>query len=237
MDSGWIKLFRKLLDWEWFNDSKTLHVFIYLMLRANHKDKKWRGIEVKRGQLITGRQAISDATGISQQSVRTAISNLISTSEITSKPTNRFSLVTICKFDTFQVQKDDDNQQINQQTNQQSTSNQPAINHKQELKNEKNEKKEPSTKEEKKTVKRFAPPSLEDVTSYCQERNNQVDPASWIDHYTANGWKVGKNSMKDWKAAVRTWEKGIFANGGKSQATTTSSSYPVFNPADFGETS
>lgn len=57
------------------------------------------------------------------------------------------------------------------------------------------------------THKRFVPPSLEEVTAYCRERQNQVDPQRWIDHYTANGWRVGANSMKDWRAAVRTWEK------------------------------
>ena len=54
---------------------------------------------------------------------------------------------------------------------------------------------------------RFTPPTVEDVKAYCLERCNHVDAQRFVDHYTANGWKVGKNSMKDWKAAVRTWEK------------------------------
>lgn len=53
----------------------------------------------------------------------------------------------------------------------------------------------------------FAPPTLEDVSAYCRERNNNVDAQRFIDYYTANGWKVGKNAMKDWRAAVRTWER------------------------------
>jgi uncharacterized protein YdaU (DUF1376 family) len=60
---------------------------------------------------------------------------------------------------------------------------------------------------EKKGTKRFVPPSVQDVRDYCKARNNKVDPERFIDHYTSNGWKVGKNSMKDWKASVRTWEK------------------------------
>lgn len=51
-------------------------------------------------------------------------------------------------------------------------------------------------------------PTLDDVKAYCSERGNKVDPERFIDYYTANGWKVGKNPMKDWKAAVRTWERG-----------------------------
>jgi len=54
---------------------------------------------------------------------------------------------------------------------------------------------------------RFTPPTLEEVKNYCKERNNNVDAERFIDYYTSNGWKVGKNNMKDWKAAIRTWER------------------------------
>ena len=60
----------------------------------------------------------------------------------------------------------------------------------------------------KTTKKRFIPPTLDEVKNYCLERNNNVDAERFIDYYTSNGWKVGKNPMKDWKAAIRTWEKG-----------------------------
>ena len=55
---------------------------------------------------------------------------------------------------------------------------------------------------------RFTPPTLSEVQAYCQERGKGVDPERWYNYYTANGWMVGKNKMKDWKAAVRTWEAG-----------------------------
>ena len=61
--------------------------------------------------------------------------------------------------------------------------------------------------EKPKAAKRFKPPTLEQVREYCQERGNSVDPEAWMDFYTSKGWMVGKNKMKDWKAAVRTWEK------------------------------
>ena len=63
----------------------------------------------------------------------------------------------------------------------------------------------------------FAPPALFDVSTYCQERRNNVDAQIFLDHYTSNGWMVGKNKMKDWKAAVRTWEKRQFENVAKRQ--------------------
>lgn len=62
----------------------------------------------------------------------------------------------------------------------------------------------------KKTVSRFVKPSFDDVLDYCKERNNQVDVERFIDYYEANGWRVGKNPMRDWKAAVRTWERNNY---------------------------
>lgn len=64
-------------------------------------------------------------------------------------------------------------------------------------------------------AKRFTPPTLEEVKAYCSERGNHVDAERWFDYYTSNGWKVGKNQMKDWKAAVRTWERDEKKTGAK----------------------
>lgn len=71
-------------------------------------------------------------------------------------------------------------------------------------------------KSDKPTRTRFIPPKIEEVQAYCKERNNNVDAERFIDYYTSNGWMVGKNKMKDWKSAVRTWER----NGYSSKATT-----------------
>ena len=60
---------------------------------------------------------------------------------------------------------------------------------------------------DKKNSGRFAPPSVDEVREYCAERQNKVDPEAFVSFYDSNGWKVGRNAMKDWKAAVRTWEK------------------------------
>jgi hypothetical protein len=85
------------------------------------------------------------------------------------------------------------------------------------------ERREDKIKEDKiiigaKNEKRFSPPTVADITEYCFERENTVDAVRFFDHYTSNGWMVGKNKMKDWKAAVRTWEKTNLNNStnGKS---------------------
>lgn len=63
------------------------------------------------------------------------------------------------------------------------------------------------------TRHRFSPPSVEDVREYCKEKGYSVDPERFVDYYTSNGWKVGRNHMKDWKAAVRSWERKEKPNG------------------------
>lgn len=60
---------------------------------------------------------------------------------------------------------------------------------------------------ERRSAKRFTPPTLKEVTEYCLERKNNINPQQFVDFYTAKGWKVGNSPMKDWKAAVRTWEQ------------------------------
>ena len=72
-----------------------------------------------------------------------------------------------------------------------------------------------NVKSTKKKTPNFVPPDLEAVTNYCMERGNDIDPQTFIDFYESKGWMIGKNKMKDWKAAVRTWERSGRNNQGK----------------------
>lgn len=84
-----------------------------------------------------------------------------------------------------------------------------------------NQNQEPITNNQLKDIgdksprQQFKPPTLDDVTAYVTTREVRIDPQRFIDHYTANGWKVGRNPMKDWQACVRTWEKRDSENTGK----------------------
>ena len=76
---------------------------------------------------------------------------------------------------------------------------------------------QPTTKALNNSSKRFIKPTLEELSEYCEERSNTVDPQRFLDYYEANGWRVGKNPMKDWKAAIRTWEKNEIPRQSASQ--------------------
>lgn len=86
---------------------------------------------------------------------------------------------------------------------------------------------EPKKEEPKKQQKRFCPPSVEEVCSYCEERGNGIDPETFIDFYTMKGWRVGKEPMKDWKAAVRTWERRKTPPKSESQKPKEKPSYDI----------
>lgn len=99
---GWIKLHRSLLDWEWYGDINTKVVFIHLLLIANHKDNKWRGIEIKRGQRLTSISGLAKETGLSVKNIRTAIKHLKKTNEVASHSTAQHTVFTVVNYDLYQ---------------------------------------------------------------------------------------------------------------------------------------
>lgn len=120
MNNGWIKTHRKITEWEWYQDSNVFRVFFHLLLTANHEAKKWRGIEVKRGQKITSYQHLAEELGLSLQSVRTAIKKLKLTGELTHTGNNKYSVFTIVNWETYQI---DNKQPNNPVTNKQHSNN------------------------------------------------------------------------------------------------------------------
>lgn len=103
---GWLKLHRKLLNWEWYNKSEYVHLFLHILIKANFEEKKWQGLEIKRGQLITSINHLSLETGISERSIRTILNKLKTTSELTIKTTNKYSLITIEKYSEYQCDEE-----------------------------------------------------------------------------------------------------------------------------------
>ena len=120
MSLGWISIHRKFKDWEWYDDSKIVHLFLHCLLKANHKPKSWRGIQIESGQFITSRDKLSTELPLTIQQIRTALNKLKATGEITIKTTSKYSMISITNWDEYQ--------NINQPDNQQVTSNQPASN-------------------------------------------------------------------------------------------------------------
>lgn len=207
MAGRFIKLYEKLLNWEWFRDANTLQLFLYLLLKANYRTSTFQGVKVGRGQLITSISKLGQATGQSDRQIRDNLKHLEMTGEVTSQSTNRYRIITVVRYDDYQsVDKQSDKQndkQLDKQMTSQVTS-QPttSIEYIENIERDRNIE---SLSTRERTAKRFTPPTREDLLLFCQEAGIQIDVDRFINYYTANGWMAGRNKMKDWKATARNW--------------------------------
>lgn len=119
-ENGFIKLHRKFREWEWSSKPKMVALFIHLLLSANYESSRFQGHEIPRGSLVAGLLALSEATGISFQSLRTCLEKLKQTGEITVKSTNHFSIISVCNYERYQSREIEINKPI---TNDQQTDN------------------------------------------------------------------------------------------------------------------
>lgn len=127
MENSYIKIYRGLLSWEWYKDSKMVHLFIHILCSANFIDGRFKGVGIKRGQLVTGLKSLAYNTGISIQSIRTCLERLKSTNEITIKSTSEYSIITICKYEYYQsFEKKSTRKSTIEITNHQQTINKPS---------------------------------------------------------------------------------------------------------------
>jgi len=124
MHRGFITLYRKIVDWEWYSDANVFRVFTHLILTANWEPKKWKGELVSRGQKVISIQKLAQETGLTEQSVKTAIKKLKLTGEITTKATNKYTIVTLINYDFYQdKEKQLTNKTTSELTNEQQTTN------------------------------------------------------------------------------------------------------------------
>lgn len=90
-----------MLDWEWYDDTNCVRVFLHLLLKANWTDSEYKGHHVPRGSVVVGRKALSAELGISERCLRTTSKRLTECHAIDIKTTNKFSIISVCNFDTY----------------------------------------------------------------------------------------------------------------------------------------
>lgn len=119
MNGTYIKLYRKMTEWEWYDDTNCVRVFLHLMLKANWNESTYKGYDIPRGSIVTGRKALSEQLGLSEQTIRTTIKKLVNSQSINQQVTSKFSILSVCHYDTYNPDKSVDQPAANQQTNQQ----------------------------------------------------------------------------------------------------------------------
>lgn len=222
----YIKLSRSMLEWEWYSDINTCRLFIHMLLKANWKDGNFKGTPVPRGSFVSSIRKLSDQTGLTEREIRTAISHLKTTGEVTSKTTSKYSIFTVVKYDLYQS---NDTQSVSQTTSERQSNDIQTTTIE--------EGKKERRKENNNNTVRFIPPDVDMVREYCIERNNSVDAQSFVDFYSSKGWMIGKNKMKDWKAAVRTWEKGRSQTRKEETAKRGSTGFSNYNDRNYRDMS
>ncbi len=133
---GYIKLFRKFEEWEWYKNPDTKSVFLHLLIKAEWRDAPRYGLDIKRGQMITTESMLMDELGMTRQRVRTALAHLVSTNEITKAATNiktngrtsRMTLITLEKYEIYQSENHRAAKAAARQAASNATGVQPSIN-------------------------------------------------------------------------------------------------------------
>lgn len=128
MSKGWIKLYRSLIDWQYYDDKNATRLLVHLLLTVNYEQKRWKGIIIEPGSRVFSWDKLSNETGLTVQEVRTAMSKLKRSLEVTTQSTNRFSIVTLVKWEQLQLNEEDINNHSNKPINNPTTSQQQANN-------------------------------------------------------------------------------------------------------------
>ena len=180
---GWIKLHRQILEWEWYSDNNCFRLFLHLLLKANHKERRFKGIELKVGSIVTSRDLLARETGLSSQQIRTALTKLTSTNEITNVTSSQGTIIQIVSYEKYQIA-------TNEITNEQPTNNQRVTTNN-------------NVNKEKKEI--YVPELSEFLSFAIQECSNinQEDVKHKYNSWFLNGWKDGNDKpIKNWKTKL-----------------------------------
>ena len=171
---GWIKLHRKVIGWEWYTHTDTFRVFIHLLLTATHKDKTWRGLDLKVGDVPTGRRKLSRDLNLKESVIRSCLKRLEKTNEIILNPTTLGTVITIVNFKEYQIEE----------------TKKKAV---------KTPKKEPKPIKIPTQIE-FLRYAKEKDGDFSEKRKNIIlKYESWVEA----GWKTGHNKpIKNWKATL-----------------------------------
>lgn len=203
MSQGWFKIWRQVKsNWVW--DDRPFargQAWIDLIGRATYKDGGEsvffmnRLFELQRGELVTSLRILAKEWGWSTKKVSKFLDDL-QRDKMIEKRNSDLLRIYIMNYEKYQP--------IDEEKKQQRNAKETARRQRGNTSNEVEESKEGKRNDREKNFKK---PTIEEVKSYCEERKNGIDPQRFVDFYEAKGWRIGKNSMKDWRAAVRTWEQ------------------------------
>ena len=235
--NGFIVIDRKITSWKWWGNTYAMSVWLYILMRANWKDGYWAatGEEVKRGSFITSMAKMASELNLNRRTIKHWLNVFKTDGQIDYECTARYTRITVMKYglyqslDNYSAQLDaqpsaQPSAQLNAQLNAHNRTKQPV--NQETNKPIKNKK---SSCRGKASASRFTPPTLNELTDYAHEIGfDSLNAQYFLDYYESKGWMIGKNHMKSWKAAVRTWKtrnQGKEANHAEPERKSEESEY------------
>jgi hypothetical protein len=192
--TGWIKIHRSITNHWLYSEKRVyskLEAWYDMLIAVNYSDSKTlikgKLYEVKRGQSIMSLDSWAKRWNWDKSKVRRFLNTLQNDNMIELKSDTITTQLTICNYESYQGERNADETPVKRKRNADET--------------------QTTLIEERKEEKKFIIPTFNDVLEYCMQNNLDVDGVKFINFYESKGWMVGKNKMKDWKAAIRTWVK------------------------------
>lgn len=123
---GWIKIHRKITDWEYYGDPNTFRIFFHCLVSANYEDKQWQGINVNRGSFVTTTSDLSKTLSMTPMQVRTSLKKNVQANTISIESTNKYTIIHVLNFESYQTSENGEQQtktpKLNKQNNKQNKS-------------------------------------------------------------------------------------------------------------------
>lgn len=215
LESGYIKLYRSLLNWEWYDDINTKTVFLHLLLTVSIAESQWHGITVPRGSRVSSYAVLASETKLSVDKVRTAIKHLETTGEITRCKHPKYTVFTVNNYDKFQSIPS-----ISQGDSQSNPNEVPRSS--QQYKKIEEDKEDNHLSISDAESKNF-PPTLEEIRIFAEQEGIHIDVQKFYDYYTERDWKTKNgNFIRNWKKTLQYWgeTEGTPHKGKKQQQET-----------------
>ena len=215
LESGYIKLYRSLLNWEWYDDINTKTVFLHLLLTVSIAESQWHGITVPRGSRVSSYAVLAKETRLTERQVRTAISHLEMTGELTRYKHPKFTVFAINNYDKYQLMTD-------KTTEQRQGDDRETTGWRQQYKKIEEDKEDNYLSILDAESKNF-PPTLEEIRLFAEQEKIRIDVQKFYDYYTERDWKTKNgNFIRNWKKTLQYWgeTEGTPHKGKKQQQET-----------------
>jgi len=217
---GFFAVDRNIERWKWYTDANTFRVWMHILIECNYLPGESHGISIKPGQWLTSYQHISTDLKITKSQTRTAIEHLKMTREIACEIAGYGLLITVINWDKYNSKENkshgishgmsSENRTGDSTVNRTNITNNKQINKEtiKDLEDKRSCDSEKTSPSPAKLSTRFVKPTVDEIADYANSIGfESLDAEYFWNYYQSNGWKVGRNPMKDWRATVRTWRR------------------------------